>query len=336
VLIFEFDDEGVFKLSEGRGLKALGLESGELVHTSVCEFFHDDPVVCEYIRNAIRGESSQFTARIGKTVFETFFNPVMDARSKRMSVIGVAVDITERTEREVELQQKTDEMTRFTYTVSHDLKSPLVTIRTFLGFLEQDILKQDAERIDKDMGFIRKAAEKMTRLLEELLELSRIGRVVNSPVDTPFGGLVREAVDLVAGRIVERGVEVRIDAPAITIHGDRQRLVEVFQNLVDNAVKFMGTQPKPSIEIGADMDDGVWVFHVRDNGIGLDARHLHKVFGLFEKLDANAEGTGIGLTLVKRIVEIHGGRIWVESPGPGRGATFYFTLDAVRGVEQRG
>lgn len=334
VLIFEFDDEGVFKLNEGRGLKALGLEPGQLVHTSVCEFFHDDPVVCGHIRGAIEGEAAQFTAHVGKTVFETYFNPVVDPRSQRMSVIGVAVDITERTEREAELQQKTDEMTRFTYTVSHDLKSPLVTIRTFLGFLEQDIQKQDGERIAKDMGFIRKAAEKMTHLLEELLELSRIGRVVNSPVDTPFDELAREAVDLVAGRIAERAVDVRIEAPAIRVHGDRQRLVEVFQNLVDNAVKFMGAQPRPRIEIGAEARDGTWVFHVRDNGIGLDARYLDKVFGLFEKLDANAEGTGIGLTLVKRIVEIHGGRIWVESPGAGQGTTFYFTLEAVRGAEK--
>jgi PAS domain S-box-containing protein len=327
VLIFEFDDEGVFKLSEGRGLMALGMKPGQLVHTSVCEFFHDDSVVCEHIREAISGKPAQFTARVGKAVFETFFNPVSDARSGRVSVIGVAVDITERTEREADLQQKTDEMTRFTYTVSHDLKSPLVTIRTFLGFLEQDIHKQDDERIAKDMGFIRNAAERMARLLEELLELSRIGRVVNNPVDTPFGALVHEAVGLVAGRIAERGVEVATDDPPLLIHGDRPRLVEVFQNLIDNAVKFMGTQAKPRIEIGAEARDGAWVFHVRDNGIGVDERYLHKVFGLFEKLDPNAEGTGIGLTLVKRIIEVHGGRIWVESAGPGQGTCFYFTLD---------
>jgi PAS domain S-box-containing protein len=332
VLIFEFDDEGVFKLSEGRGLQALGMEPGQLVHTSVCEFFHDDAVVCGHIQDAIKGETAQFTARVGKRVFETYFNPVIDARSKRVSVIGVAVDITERTEREAELQQKTDEMTRFNYTVSHDLKSPLVTIRTFLGFLEQDIQKQDAERIAKDMGFIRNASDKMTRLLEELLELSRIGRLVNNPVDIVFRDLAREALALVAGRIAERGVDTHVDAVDLIIHGDHPRLVEVFQNLIDNAVKFMGDQPEPRIDVGVEARDGEWVFHVRDNGMGIDPRHLHKLFGLFEKLDPNAEGTGIGLTLVKRIVEIHGGRIWVESAGPGTGTTFFFTLGAVRGV----
>jgi len=149
---------------------------------------------------------------------------------------------------------------------------------------------------------------------------------MNPFVDAPIEAVVREALDLVAGRIAARGVTVRLTGEPVLLHGDRQRLVEVFQNLVDNAVKFLGDQPAPSVEIGAEPAGGEMAIYVRDNGIGIDPRHRHKLFGLFEKLNSGAEGTGIGLALARRIVEVHGGRIWAESAGPGQGATFRFTL----------
>ena len=227
---------------------------------------------------------------------------------------------------EEELQKKNDELIRFTYTVSHDLKSPLVTIRTFLGYLEQDIRKPDAAIVDKDLTYIRNAADKVSRLLDELLELSRIGRKVNPPVEVPLQEVVKEALDLVAGRIAERGVTVKVTKEPVQLTGDRPRLVEVFQNLVDNAVKFMGRERTPCVEIGVDEVGGETVLFVRDNGIGIDPQYQPKLFGLFEKLDPGTEGSGIGLALVKRIVQVHGGRIWVESEGPGKGATFRFTV----------
>ena len=104
------------------------------------------------------------------------------------------------------------------------------------------------------------------------------------------------------------------------------RLLEVYQNLVENAVKFMGDQPAPRIEIGAHQNGEEVVCYVQDNGIGIDPRFHEKVFGLFDRLDQQVEGTGIGLALVKRIVEVHGGRIWVESTGEGHGSTFYFSF----------
>jgi two-component system, chemotaxis family, sensor kinase Cph1 len=106
----------------------------------------------------------------------------------------------------------------------------------------------------------------------------------------------------------------------------------VFQNLIDNAVKYMGDQPSPRVEIGsrrAEAGGGGPVFYVRDNGMGIEPRHRDRVFGLFQQLDADAEGTGVGLALVKRIVELHGGRIWIESDGLGQGSSFCFTLQPV-------
>ena len=235
-----------------------------------------------------------------------------------------AEDALEKSARE--LQERNDELARFTYTASHDLKSPLVTIKAFLGYLEQDTRNQDAAGMKKDLEYIYTAADKMGRLLEELLNLARVGHKMNPPEEVPLQAVVKEALALVAGGIAERGVEVVATQEPATLFGDRTRLVEVFQNLVDNAIKFMGDQQKPRVEIGVETAGDEKVFFVRDNGVGIEPQYQHKVFGLFEKYDPAAKGTGIGLALVKRIVEVHGGKIWVESAGIGHGATFRFTL----------
>ena len=254
--------------------------------------------------------------------------PIYDVAGEVTGLFGIARDITGRKHAELELQEKNAELERFTYTVSHDLKSPLVTIRTYLGYLEQDLGNGDAEKIRKDMQYMRTAAEKMGMMLDDLLEMSRIGRVPNPSTRVTLRELVGEALSLVAGAVAGRGVEVKTEGTDIALFGDRPRLVEIWQNLVENAVKFMGDQPSPRIEIGAEPHGRETVFYVRDNGIGIDPRYRDKVFGLFEKLDAQAEGTGLGLALVKRIVELSQGTIWLESEGLGRGSCFRFTLPA--------
>jgi PAS domain S-box-containing protein len=257
---------------------------------------------------------------------------------------GTVEDITERVQAEEEraaliarLEAQNAELERFTYTISHDLKSPLITIQGFLGLLLQDVASGNVEQMRRDATFISDAVQKMEQLLNELLALSRIGRVVNPPRETPVGELVREALDMVAGQLQGQGVRVEI-APELlkahggpTVYGDRARLREVWQNLVDNAVKYMGDQPEPRVEIGMRCDGDEKVFYVRDNGIGIDPRHHDKVFGLFNKLDPQTEGTGVGLAIVKRIVEVHGGCVWVESEGAGQGSTFCFTLVGKQG-----
>jgi len=243
-------------------------------------------------------------------------------------------DITDRKRAEVALQEKNAELERFLYTASHDLKSPVVTIRTFLGYLEQDTAAGDAGRIEKDLRFIRAATDKMGQLLEELLEVSRVGRVVSPPVSITLKKLVEDALGAVAGRVAERGVTVKVGDTDMLLRGDRHRLAEIWQNLVENACKFMGDQKEPRVEIGVETRGAETVFFVRDNGIGIDPRYHAKVFNLFEKLDPRAEGTGLGLALVKRIVELHQGRIWVESLGQGQGACFCFTLPGAVGKQK--
>jgi len=203
-----------------------------------------------------------------------------------------------------------------------------VTITSFLGFLEQDLLARDVEQTTRDIGYIRSATDKMAQLLDELLELSRIGRHVNPPSRISFQDLVQDALCLTAGAVAERGVDVQVEAVELTLYGDRRRLVEIWQNLIDNAVKFMGGQPSPRLQVGVENAAAGPVFFVRDNGIGIDPAYQEKIFVLFERLDNDVKGTGIGLALVKRIVELYGGKIWVESAGAEQGACFRFTLPA--------
>jgi len=263
-----------------------------------------------------------------------WFRLERDQQGQPIKLYGVNQDVTERKQAElererliVELERKNAELERFTYTVSHDLKSPLITIKGFLGFLEKAALAGNIEQLRSDIARISEAAKKMERLLSELLELSRIGRILNPPEVVPFESIAREAVELVRGQLNTRQATVTIAESLPAVYGDRARLVEVVQNLVDNAVKFMGEQPNPHIEIGGQAETGAQpVFYVRDNGQGIESQYHQRIFGLFDKLDARSEGTGVGLALVKRIIEVHGGRIWVESDGYARGATFYFTL----------
>jgi PAS domain S-box-containing protein len=266
------------------------------------------------------GEEVQFfEARIAAISADTALIMVRDISQRRWVE-------TDRENLIQELEDKNAELERFTYTVSHDLKSPLITIKGFLGFLEEDAASGNLARFRSDVKRIADATEKMQSLLNELLELSRVGRVMNVFEYISFKDLAQEAVDLVYGRLQNAKVTVEIQPEMPDVYGDRKRLIEVVQNLVDNAAKFMGSQPQPGIEIGQEGEmDGKPIFFIKDNGMGMEPEHLDRIFGLFNKLDANSEGTGIGLTIVKRIIEVHNGTIWVMSE-VGKGATFFFTL----------
>ena len=150
--------------------------------------------------------------------------------------------------------------------------------------------------------------------------------MMNEPEDVPFENIVQDALELVHGNLESHQVTVHTQPDLPTVHGDRQRLTEVLQNLIDNAAKYMDNKTYPLIEIGQQGEElGKPIFYVKDNGIGIEPEFHERIFGLFNKLNPKSVGTGIGLTLVQRIIEVHGGRIWVESEA-GKGSTFYFTL----------
>ena len=225
-----------------------------------------------------------------------------------------------------ELALKNAELDRFTSTVSHDLKSPLIAIRAFLSLLEGDIKSGKTGQVQADIARIDESAEKLESLINTLLALSRSGKSVDAPVQIPFSDLAHEAAGLLEPSWRKRGITVIIPDTLPVISGDRPRLLQVMTNLIDNAVRFMGDPQGPCIEIGMRDDAGTPVFFVRDSGMGIKKENLPRVFGLFERFNPDIPGTGIGLATVKRIIEAHGGRIWVESEGEGKGTTFKFTL----------
>lgn len=224
-----------------------------------------------------------------------------------------------------ELEAKNAELERFTYTVSHDLKSPLVTINGYLSFLEKDAHAGDMDKLNHDVRRIKEAVEKMQTLLSDLLELSRIGRLIHSSEEVDFTEIAQEALRLVEISLQEKNIKVSIQPNMPKVYVDKKRIVEAMQNLLENAAKFIGNPSAPQVEVGVQTDNDKNIFFVKDNGIGIAPQYHERIFRLFEKLNADTEGTGIGLALVKRIIETHGGNIWVESD-LGKGATFYFTL----------
>lgn len=242
-------------------------------------------------------------------------------------------DITERKrasqEREQlidELEIKNRELERFVYTISHELKTPLVTIAGFSGILANDIEAGDKNKLTSHLMHVTSAVDTMSVLLDELLELSRVGRVINTPENISMRGLIQEVARQVERQAVERGVKIEISPDIPDVFGDRIRLREVVQNLTENAIKFSDKHSDARIKIGYRDDGPDPVYYVQDNGEGIDPAYHDKIFGLFERLDPQVEGTGVGLALVQRIMEEHGGKIWVESDGAGSGSTFCFTI----------
>ena len=266
-----------------------------------------------------RSDGHEFTAELNGTLLR-------DGLGVPWGILVIVRDVTDRQRQEDELKSKNAELERFTYTVSHDLRSPLITIKGFAGALLADAAAGRTGRLNEDLNRILQAADKMSDLLNGLLQLSRVGRMVNPPTQVPMNKLVADVLELLAGSIAQRGATVTVQSDLPPAYGDPQRLQEVVQNLIENALKFSPPDRPPEIEIGSKSVGDKTVYFVRDHGRGIESRFHETIFGLFNKLDPRSDGTGIGLALVRRILEFHGGSIWVESAGAGLGATFYFTL----------
>jgi two-component system, NtrC family, sensor kinase len=232
------------------------------------------------------------------------------------------------------LEEANKELDSFVYTVSHDLRAPLRGIEGFTRFLEHDY----ADKLDtqgKDyLARIKGGASRMQKLIDDLLTLSRISRIKNPYEDVDVKALVSSVLSRIEFDIKTHNVELKISDSFPVVRCDRIKMEEVFLNLINNAVKFSSTNTaaNPRVEVGyADKGDA-HEFYVRDNGIGIDKKHHQEVFGIFKRLHKQDEyeGTGAGLSIVKRIIDDHKGSIWIDSV-PGQGATFYFTLPKIAG-----
>jgi PAS domain S-box-containing protein len=249
-----------------------------------------------------------------------------DGNGNILSMYGTIMDITERKQTEQELHTKNAENEQFIYTVSHDLRSPLVTVKTFMGYLEKDMAEGNQEHITEDIQFIHSAADKMKLLLDELLEMSRLDHVEALPVRVSLLEVLTDVLVTLAGVINERKVDILLPDTELMLYGDRPRLCQIWQNLIENAIKYSQDNSIPRIELGVRQMSGETVFFVKDNGIGIDPKYHSKIFRIFDKLDPKSPGAGLGLSMIQRIVEKCGGRVWVESEGASKGSCFFFTL----------
>jgi len=258
--------------------------------------------------------------------------PYRDAHSNVIGLLGISRDITERKQAEEELQRTAAELARsnedlqqFAYVVSHDLQEPLRMVSGFCQLLKrryQGKLDPDA---DEFIGFAVDGAARMEKLIHDLLAYARVHTRGRSFAPIESAAVFDRAAANLAAAIQETKAIVT-HGPLPVVLGDESQLGQLAQNLLANAIKFRGSEP-PRVHVSAECQGGGWRFAVRDNGIGIAAQDLERVFGIFERLHPASEypGTGIGLAICKRIVERHGGRIWAESE-PGKGSVFYFTL----------
>jgi light-regulated signal transduction histidine kinase (bacteriophytochrome) len=249
-----------------------------------------------------------------------------------VATIAQGTDITERKQAEESLRQRTDELAesnaeleQFAYVASHDLQEPLRMVSSYVQLLKrryQGKLDQDA---DEFIGYAADGALRMQGLINDLLAYSRVGTKGKRFEAVDLEAVLAEVLDNLSLAINEKGATITHD-PLPTVRGDGRQLTQVFQNLIDNAIKFR-REERPRVHISADVEGNEFVCSVRDNGIGIPPEYQGRLFLLFQRLHTRQEypGTGLGLAICKRLIDRHGGRIWVEST-PGEGSTFWFRI----------
>lgn len=250
--------------------------------------------------------------------------------SDRRMFTGIVRDITERKREEErqaclmhELESANEELRNFAYVVSHDLKAPLRAIGTLADWVVTDYADKFDDEGKAHMQMLLSRVRRMDGLIDGILEYSRVGRVKEARVAVDLGQLVPEVIDLLSP---PAHIAITLDNPLPTVLAERTRLQQVFQNLLSNAIKYMD-KPEGRIRIGCVAAGKKWKMSVADNGPGIEERHFEKIFQLFQTLAPRdrVESTGVGLSLVKKIIELYGGEVWVESM-VGEGSTFFFTL----------
>ena len=240
----------------------------------------------------------------------------------------IALAHEQLTEQAEELRRSNRDLEQFAYVASHDLQEPLRKIASFTQLLQKRYGGQMDERADQYIAFAVDGAKRMQRLIQDLLGFSRVGRVGGEVTDVDLGAVLADALENLSEAVAESGAVVTHDELPV-VRGEEPLLVQLFQNLVGNALKFRHPDRPPTVHLSARLVGDFWELECRDNGIGIDEQYAERVFVIFQRLHAKDvyEGTGIGLSLCKKIVEFHGGRIWIEQPD-GEGTSIRWTLPA--------
>jgi PAS domain S-box-containing protein len=340
----EYNTEGYITNVNRTDLEMLGYTAEEMIGRPIWKLNVNEETVREQVMAKLTGtqppgkELERIYRRKDGTTFPVLIEDrlILDEKGCIKGIRCTIHDITERKRVEEALKEKTEELARsnkdleqFAYVASHDLQEPLRMVTSYVQLLArryQGKLDSDA---DEFIGFASDGAIRMRKLINDLLTYSRVGTQGKDLSPTDSEAILAQSVNDLKVAIEENGALVT-HAPLPMVMADRPQLGQLFQNLIGNAIKFRGNEP-PHVHISANRNGNGWTFSVRDNGIGIAAEYSERIFIIFQRLHNRQEyaGTGIGLAICKKIVERHGGHIWVESD-VGKGATFYFTLPAVR------
>jgi signal transduction histidine kinase len=282
------------------------------------------------LRGVIVNPLRSLAARVRSVASGHFDEPVDGSGATEVVMLATDVDTMRAriVEERNDLVRSNQELEQFAYVASHDLQEPLRKVASFSQLLQQRYAGQLDERADQYIEFAVDGARRMQDLINDLLAFSRVGRLEQAHADVDCGRLVERASADLATMIEESGATIEA-GPLPTVVGDAGLLRLVFQNLIGNAIKFRGDAP-PVIRISAERDDGFWRFRCEDNGIGIDAEYADRIFVIFQRLHSRSsfEGTGIGLAMCRKIVEYHGGRMWLDTESAREGSAFCFTLPA--------
>lgn len=316
------------------GKRLLGFSREEVLNRSLTDYWTDESK-CRETLSWVMSEASLYVSNLevcfrkksGEDVdISLTLSKIKGTNGDVLGVVGVGRDITEKKKIEKAFKSLNQELENFIYTISHDLKSPVLSIEGYTSLLMRDYKERLDEKGWHYLERIQYNIHKMGMLLGDLLELSRSGRVIGELKEIDAGEIIHVILEDLNFQIRQREITVTVANNFPKIWCDRERITQVFENLFTNSIKFMGDQKNPAIDVGCYEREGYHEFFLKDNGIGIDPVYHDKIFGVFQRLEEiPSEGTGVGLTIARRIVENHNGRIWVVSE-PGQGATFYFTL----------
>jgi signal transduction histidine kinase len=308
--------------------------TGELCYKAL----HDLDSICPWCVNerVFKGETVRWEIQSPKDNHWYYIvNTPIYHTNGTLSKQAMIIDITEIKKTEEELKRISKELARsnaelkdFAYIASHDLKKPLQSIESFAKLLARRYKGKLDAKADEFISYIVEGVQRLQILIKDLLEYSQIETKAKNIKPTDCSFIVEEAMSNLKTAMDESNAVVTYNKLP-TIMSDPQQIISLFQNLIDNAIKFRSNKA-PRVRISADRKGNEWIFSIRDNGIGIDPENFEKIFVMFQRLHGSADfpGTGIGLSICKKIIERHGGRIWVESE-PGKGATFFFVIPSI-------
>ena len=334
-LIYICSQDYRIKFMNGQFIERTGYDAtGELCYKAL----HDLDSICPWCVNerVFKGETVRWEIQSPKDNHWYYIvNTPIYHTNGTLSKQAMIIDITEIKKTEEELKRISEELARsnaelkdFAYIASHDLKKPLQSIESFANLLARRYKGKLDAKADEFISYIVEGVQRLQILIKDLLEYSQIETKAKNITPTDCSFIVEEAMSNLKTAMDESNAVVTYNKLP-TIMSDPQQIISLFQNLIDNAIKFRSNKA-PRVRISADRKGNEWLFSIRDNGIGIDPENFEKIFVMFQRLHGSADfpGTGIGLSICKKIIERHGGRIWVESK-PGNGATFFFVIPSI-------